>query len=149
MIRTEASNKDFQLLVEELDADLAQRDGEEHAFYQLFNSIEALQNVVILYHDDIPVSCGAFKPLSSSTVEIKRMFTVPQKRGLGYASLILKELEEWAIALHYSTIVLETGKRQPEAIALYQKNGYTITANYGQYIGIENSVCFEKKTGAT
>ena len=145
LIRTNSSNKDFQLLVEQLDADLAERDGAEHAFYQPFNSIQALQNVVMMYHNDTPVSCGAFKPLSPTTVEIKRMFTLPTKRGMGYASLVLKELEAWATALHYSIIVLETGKIQPEAIALYQKNGYEIIPNYGQYIGIENSVCFEKK----
>jgi putative acetyltransferase len=38
----------------------------------------------------------------------------------------------------------ETGKRQPEAIALYEKQGYQRISNYGQYIGVENSVCFEK-----
>jgi len=145
LLRTDSSHPDFQQLVELLDADLKERDGDEHAFYHQFNSIQALQNVIIAYDNDIPVSCGAFKPLSSATVEVKRMFTLPAKRGQGYASLILKALEEWATELKYSSIVLETGKRQPEAIALYQKNGYKIIPNYGQYIGIENSVCFEKK----
>jgi putative acetyltransferase len=145
LVRTDSSHPDFQQLVEQLDADLAQRDGDEHAFYHQFNSIQALQNVIIAYDNSIPVSCGAFKPLSSSTVEVKRMFTLPSKRGQGYASLILKALEEWATELQYASIVLETGKRQPEAIALYQKSGYTVIPNYGQYIGIENSVCFEKK----
>jgi hypothetical protein len=40
--------------------------------------------------------------------------------------------------------VLETGKRQPDAVALYKKCGYKQIPNYGQYIGMENSVCFEK-----
>jgi putative acetyltransferase len=57
---------------------------------------------------------------------------------------VLAELEAWAAELGYPKCVLETGKRQPEAIALYEKQGYQRISNYGQYIGVENSVCFEK-----
>jgi len=53
-------------------------------------------------------------------------------------------LESWASELNFKYCVLETGKRQPEAIALYKKNGYQIIPNYGQYHGIENSICFQK-----
>ncbi len=51
---------------------------------------------------------------------------------------------KWASELGYTSCVLETGKRQPEAIALYTKNGYKIIPNYEQYEGVENSVCFRK-----
>ena len=50
-----------------------------------------------------------------------------------------------SIELSCEKCILETGKRQPEAIELYKKNGYRIIPNYGQYAGIENSVCFEKE----
>jgi hypothetical protein len=53
-------------------------------------------------------------------------------------------LEAWAKELQYKKIVLETGKRQVDAVQLYLKNGYQIIPNYGQYVGVENSVCFEK-----
>lgn len=43
--------------------------------------------------------------------------------------------------------VLETGIRQPEAIALYKRSGYVQIPNYGQYLNVENSVCFEKVLG--
>lgn len=145
LIRTDSANTDFKMLVEQLDKDLANRDGDEHAFYHQFNNIQALQHVIIIYDGDTAVSCGAFKPLSATTIEIKRMYTLPEKRGIGLASAVLNALEEWAASLNYTTAVLETGKRQPEAIALYQKNGYQIIPNYGQYAGMENSVCFEKK----
>jgi hypothetical protein len=46
---------------------------------------------------------------------------------------------------NFTSCILETGQRYPEAIALYLKNGFQITENYGQYIGIEDSVCFQKK----
>ena len=72
------------------------------------------------------------------------MFTLPEKRGKGLASKILNELEVWSKELGYEKIVLETGKRQTEAVALYNKCGYKIVPNYGQYIGVANSVCFEK-----
>ena len=58
--------------------------------------------------------------------------------------IVLKELEDWAKEMGFKKCVLETGKRNPEALALYKKKGYQTTPNYGQYKGIENSVCFEK-----
>lgn len=73
------------------------------------------------------------------------MYTTPEGRGKGIATLVLTALETWANELHYNTCVLETGKRQPEATALYEKAGYTRIPNYGPYAGIENSLCFEKK----
>ncbi len=145
IIRTAADNNDFTTLVQQLDADLQSRDGADHSFYATFNKVDNSLHVVLLYANDQPVACGAFKQLSSNTVEIKRMFTHPDARGKGFASQVLKELEIWASELCYQTSVLETGKRQPEAIQLYEKNAYGIIPNYGQYAGIDNSVCFEKK----
>jgi hypothetical protein len=54
-------------------------------------------------------------------------------------------LENWAGELSYAKCILETGKRQPEAIGLYKKNGYKLIPNYGQYAEAENSLCFEKE----
>jgi GNAT superfamily N-acetyltransferase len=142
--RTDSSNIDFQNLVKLLDADLAVRDGDDHEFYHQFNSIDMLKSCVVAYSDDVAVGCGAFKPFSEDTVEIKRMYTNPEKRGKGFASKILNELEVWAKEVGYNRCVLETGIKQPEAIALYEKCGYIRIPNYGQYIGIDNSVCYEK-----
>ena len=72
------------------------------------------------------------------------MFILSDSRGKGFASLILAELENWALELDFEKCILETGKMQPEAIALYRKNGYCKIPNYGQYTGVENSLCFEK-----
>lgn len=144
-IRTTSDNKDFQQLVKALDADLRIRDGEEHSFYAQFNKIDALKYVIVAYDDDTAVGCGAIKDYSRDTMEVKRMYVSENKRGQGVASTVLKELEKWAVELNYSKCVLETGKKQPEAIALYKKNNYNIIPNYGQYKNVENSVCFEKK----
>lgn len=142
--RCTSENPDFVGLVQLLDKDLAQRDGEEHEFYHQFNSIKDLKNVVLAFEDGKAVSCGAFKVIGDNQVEIKRMYSLQRFRGRGMASSVLAELEKWAKELGFSFCRLETGIRQPEAIALYQKNGYSSIANYGQYIGVENSRCFEK-----
>ncbi|EJL70997.1 GNAT family N-acetyltransferase [Chryseobacterium populi] len=142
--RVDSTDRDFQDLVKLLDADLAVRDGEDHAFYHQFNGIDLLKNCVVVYQENKAVACGAFKPFSEDTVEIKRMYTDPESRGKGLASKSLSELEIWAKEQGYKRCILETGIKQPEAIALYEKQGYRKTPNYGQYIGIENSVCFEK-----
>jgi GNAT superfamily N-acetyltransferase len=78
-------------------------------------------------------------------MEVKRMYVLPSERGTGIATEVLRELEKWADDLKMSRIILETGKRQPEAIRLYEKNGYLRTENFEPYVGIENSVCFEKR----
>lgn len=144
LIRTNSEHADFRSLVTLLDRDLHQRDGDEHAFYAQFNKIDAIAHVIVAYADDTPVACGAIKAFAEDTVEVKRMFVHPDFRSQGIASLILKNLEIWAKELGFAVCVLETGKRQPEAIRLYEKNEYTRTPNYGQYIGVENSVCFRK-----
>lgn len=144
-VKTNSQNPDFINLVKLLDAELAKRDGEDHAFYSQFNHIDRLHHVVVLYSNDLPVACGAIKEFESKKTEIKRMYTLPEYRVRGLATTVLIVLEEWAADLGYDFTVLETGKRQPEAIALYKKNGYIIRSNYGQYDGIENSVCFEKR----
>ena len=145
IIRTDSTNKNFIELVKQLDADLAKRDGDEHAFYHQFNKIDMIKHVVVLYENDTPISCGAIKESMPGSMEVKRMYTLPAHRGKGLAAKVLAELEKWAAEPGYKKCVLETGRKQPEAIALYKKSGYKIIPNYGQYIGIENSVCFEKE----
>ena len=144
-LRTTSENPDFQNLVKQLDAYLAVLDGDEHDFYHQYNKIDMLKNCVVIFDNDEAVACGAIKEVDSISMEVKRMFTLPEKRGKGLASTILKELETWSKELGYEKTVLETGKRQTEAVALYNKCGYKIIPNYGPYGGVDNSVCFEKE----
>ena len=145
LTRTDSDNSDFIQLVRLLDADLATRDGNEHSFYAQFNKIDKIRHVVVAFENNLPVGCGAIKSYDLQTMEVKRMYTLPEHRGKGIARNILKELEKWAAELSCNKCILETGRRQPEAIELYQRSGYTIIPNYGQYAAIENSVCFEKQ----
>lgn len=145
LLRADSDNPDFVHLVAELDKDLAFRDGEEHNFYNQFNKIDSLKYVVIAFENKKALCCGALKAFDENHTEIKRMYTSVEARGKGLASKVLKELEIWSKELGFSICRLETGLRQPEAIALYQKNGYSLIPNYEPYIGIENSRCFEKR----
>lgn len=137
-------DQEFVDLVRHLDAELAERDGSEHAYYAKFNKIEAIKHVVVAYEDGKPVACGAIKEFEPGAMEVKRMYTLPGSRGKGIAAEVLAELEKWAAELLCSRCVLETGKKQPEAIRLYEKSSYSVIPNYGQYIGMDNSVCFQK-----
>lgn len=145
IVRTNPQNKDFVAMIKELDADLAVTDGDEHAFYDQFNKLDKIKYVVVVYEDGHPVSCGAIKQVEPGVMEVKRMFTVSSKRGKGYAGLVLAELEKWAAEFSAEKCILETGTRQPYAIALYKKSGYKVIPNYGQYENVENSLCFGKK----
>ena len=144
IVRTNSCDKDFIALVKLLDADLQIRDGEDHPFFAQYNKLDNIKYAVVAYLDKVPVGCGAIKQYDEHTMEIKRMFVNPELRGKGIATKVLIELENWVRELNFSKCILETGKRQPEAIRLYQKNGYEIIPNFGQYKNVKSSVCFEK-----
>ena len=143
--RTTAANPDFLELIPQLDKELAITDGDEHDFYDQFNGLENIDHVILVYAAHKAVACGALKEFDSKTMEVKRMFTLAAHRGNGHASQVLQGLENWATELGYERCILETGLRQPVAIAVYKKSNYSIIPNYGQYEGKTNSVCFEKR----
>jgi len=143
--RTNSEDPDFCKLVKELDKDLKLRDGEEHVFYSQFNMTDKIKHVIVAYDHNLCVGCGALKTYSNDTMEVKRMFVRENQRSKGIASEILLALETWSKELGYKKCILETGKKQPEAIRLYEKNQYVIIPNYGPYENVENSVCFEKE----
>jgi len=143
--RTNSEHRDFIQLVALLDKLLAEMDGREHDFYNQFNKIENIKYVVLAYEDNLPVACGAIKEYDSGTMEIKRMFTLHQFRGKGAATTVLAELEQWAKELGYARCILETGERLPDAVRLYERSAYQQIPNYGQYIQMENSICYAKR----
>jgi len=145
--RTDSNNQDFYGLVAQLDKDLNGRYGAEQVEYDRYNKIKDIDTIVLAYDSNEPVGCGCFKNYDSNSVEVKRMFVEPEHRGKGIASAILNELEKWATELGHQSIVLETGNKQTEAIQLYQKQGYTIIPNYGQYSGMKSSICMKKELG--
>lgn len=144
LFRTNSSHPDFVKLVQLLDAELAVFDGNEYEFYHQFNQIDKIKHAVVAYEGKQAVAIGAIRHYNDEEVEIKRMYTRGDARGRGYATEVLKELEKWAKELGYMRCILETGKRQEAAVALYQIRGYLLTPKYGPYIDMDNSLCFSK-----
>ncbi|HQY34208.1 MAG TPA: GNAT family N-acetyltransferase [Actinotalea sp.] len=94
-----------------------------------------------------PAACGSVRPiqgLGRGVGELKRMYVRPAFRGRGLSRLVLTDLEARAAAAGLTHLVLETGVRQPEAIALYRSAGYLPIARYGPYVDEESSVCFAR-----
>lgn len=142
--RTNSDDPDFQGLVAKLNLYLAEVNGDKNDFFMQYNNIDVLNNVIVIYKDNLPVACGAIKEYDKNTMEIKRMFVPINHRKNGYASFVLQELEKWTNELGYTKCILETSKIMTDAINLYKKNNYSVIPNYGQYANIESSICFEK-----
>ena len=94
--RTNSENTDFIHLVKYLDSELAERDGEDTAFYSQYNNIDVLKHTVVAYKNDIAIGIGAFKKFNNEAVEVKRMYVRHENRRDGVAIKILTELELWA-----------------------------------------------------
>jgi putative acetyltransferase len=144
-LRTNSSNSDFHLLIKVLDEDLYKRNGEGQLVYRQYNQVDLINHVVLIYVDGKPVGCGCYKKFDCESVEMKRMFVLPEMRGKKLAAGLLLELEKWAVEEGYLQAVLETGLKQVEAIRLYTVAGYVLTENYGQYVGMEDSICYRKE----
>ena len=107
-------------------------------------------SVVLLARDDdgAAVGCGALRALGDGAAELKRMYVVPSARGAGVAKAVLATLERIAVERGWTTLRLETGPRQPEAVALYRGAGYRPTEPFGAYAGdpaAADSLFFERK----
>lgn len=145
VLRTDRENGDFARLIRLLDEDLVDRYGVLQKQFDPHNKVDTISDVVIIYKDEFPVACGAFKEYDTSAVELKRIFVVKEHRNQGFAKRLVKALEETAKEKGYKYAVLETGIGQPEAIGLYQKLGYERIQNYEPYAGNSYSVCMKKE----
>lgn len=141
--KTTSEDPDFNYLTKLFDDYLVEIDGDEKDFFAQYNQIY-ISNVIVFYENEEAKGCGAFKEYEENVAELKRMFVLPESRGKGVASAILTALENWAKEEGFTCCILETSCRLENAIALYQKFGFEVTSNYGQYIGVESSVCMKK-----
>lgn len=143
--RTNSENEDFRKLVIELEKHLSCADEKAHSECKQYNKLETIKQVVVAYIDEKAVGCGAIREYDQDTIEVKRMFVSIDARGQGVGAKILIELEAWAKQLGFKKSILETGNMLPEAVRLYKRNNYIQIPNYGQYEGMEKSICFAKK----
>jgi len=143
--RTNSVNQDFRQLIAGLDQELVERYGETQEELDKNNVIESNPNVVIAYDNSVPAGCGCYRIIGKTKVEIKRMYVVKKFRGVGISKMILLELEQWAFEEGFQMALLETGKKQLEAIHFYFKSGYKLAENFPPYIGNKMSVCMNKE----
>ncbi|MBW4632101.1 MAG: GNAT family N-acetyltransferase [Iphinoe sp. HA4291-MV1] len=150
-IETVYSN-DVLELIEQLSCELAKRyneDAEEgKGEFELSDMDIPGAAFVVARLDGQSIGCGAIRPFDEQGVaEVKRMFVIPAMRGRGISKQILTKLENTARSLGYTATILETGTRQPEAMALYEKAGYKHCYCWGKYINSSWSICYRKELG--
>jgi GNAT superfamily N-acetyltransferase len=87
------------------------------------------------------VGCGALRALGDGAAEAKRVYVVPEARGRGVSKVLLAGLEDAARSRGWTVLRLETGPRQPEAIALYEGAGYRPIPAFGGYVDEPDAGC--------
>ena len=143
--RTTTSDRDFILLIKQLDYELWEELKEDQATYDQFNKVPEIKTAVVIYINEKPAACGCFKQHNSTTVEIKRMYVDKAHRGKGLSKQVLQELEKWAVENQYENAILETSIHFATAKKLYLTNGYKVISNYPPYTGLPESVCMQKR----
>ncbi len=140
------NSADAKTLMAELDQELMLRYPEQPPLgIDRLNFSQDGGYFVVAREHDVLIACGAFRPLDESCAEIKRMYVRASARRRGAARLILRHLEEEVRKQKYRSIVLETGRGQPEAIALYESEGYFPIPPYLYYVGNPISRCYAKR----
>jgi GNAT superfamily N-acetyltransferase len=150
--RLPITHPDAALLVEEVQGEYVARYGSRDETPIDPTYFEAPDGAFFVgYLEAGPVATGAWRRRtdvlvdgSSLTAEVKRMYVVPGARGLGLARAMLAHLEDTARAAGAEAMVLETGLRQPEAIALYESSGYLPIAGFGFYKDVPLSRCMAR-----
>jgi GNAT superfamily N-acetyltransferase len=105
-------------------------------------------SIVLVARDDdgTALGCGALRVLGDGVAELKRMYVAPAARGHGVAKVVLAGLEDAARKRGWTTLRLETGPAQPEAVALYTRAGYRPIGAFGHYVRADQdwSLYFER-----
>jgi putative acetyltransferase len=141
----EDTDPDLLSLVAALDDDIEAR----YPGHRMVGLPEAPEGLFALVAFDgaEPVGCAAMREAGPGIGEVKRMFVAPQRRRRGVGRALIAAVEREAHTRGYSELRLETGERQPEALALYASCGFARIPCFGEYVGSELSVCMGKTLG--
>ena len=153
--RRPITHPDAALLVEQVQEEYVERYGSRDDTPLRPGYFDAPDGAFFVGYDGrTPVATGAWRRRpdvtalgTTETAEIKRMYVVRDRRGRGLARQMLAHLEQTAAAAGAEVVVLETGLRQPEAIAMYESSGYTPIPGFGYYRTAALSRCFARRVG--
>jgi ribosomal protein S18 acetylase RimI-like enzyme len=104
-----------------------------------------VEDVLLVYQNNVPAACAGLKRYSDTDAEVKRVWVDPAYRGHRIATLMMAILEDKAKAKGYRRTVLQTREIMKDAVALYTKLGYQRIDNYPPYDKLEGAVCFAKE----
>ena len=147
LVREEIESESVRKLFAELDAELTVLYPEPGANHFELDSEEVQPGrgaLIVAYDGDEAVGCCALRRIDEETAEMKRIYVAPGSRQKGTASLLLREIEVEARKLGVKRLVLETGDRQPAAIALAESFGFSRIPLFGPYLNSPLSVCMGK-----
>jgi putative acetyltransferase len=146
--RAELTSPPVQQLIAALNAELTGMYPEPGANHFGLDPSEVAPGhgiFLVAYRDGQPAGCGAMRLLDPATAELKRMYVAPALRGAGIGRRLVEALEAEARRLGAERLVLETGARQAEALALYTRCGFSRIPLYGEYcLSPATSICLGK-----
>lgn len=141
----DAKSADFAMLAQKLDEYYFELVGDVHLRYAQYNRPENFACLAVVYEDDEPVACGAWKAVDPVTAELKRIYVLPEHRRKGAATMMIRAMEENAAAAGCHRMLLETARTTADSEQLYLSLGYRKMDYYGSPAGADNCLCFEKE----
>ena len=146
IVNTDGQNKDFEMLSNLLDISLNELIGAtKREKYHRYNMLDEINDVFIAYENGVAAACASFKRYDEVTAEVKRVFTQPEFRGMGFARCLMMEVESLARKKGFQALVLETCESLKGAVALYEKLGFTVIPNFPPYENSPISLCMKKE----
>lgn len=144
---TNGTDERFVKLCSQLDFYLQQLIGVEkqNKQYAQYNSLKDIHDVILIIDNGEAVGCGAIKRYDNHTMEMKRLYVKEEYRHKGYGRAIVEALEALAKNMEVTTLILETGVLLVAAQNMYISCGFKVIENYGQYKGLEGSICMNKQ----
>lgn len=140
---TDPESADAQILLNELSERLHDITGDSGRRTFQPEDVRGARALFVLARDRHGLlGCGAIRPLSGDSAELKRMYARPDTSGVG--SFILSALEDAARRFGYRELCLETRLVNTHAIGFYVHHGYTRIENFGVYVGRPEACCFAK-----
>ena len=144
-VLTNEKDERFLELVRELDRGYYERIGDELSKYDQYNEFTKPHVVLLALDSGQPIACASYRVLDEDSVEFKRVYVKQAFRKRGIAYCLITELEKLVMKDEFSFSIIVTGAHNVPAIRLYEKLGYHMTDDFGQFIGDDSVICMRKE----